>query len=124
MTREQPIAGLERDIQALREELVALRDRVDHSPRKHLAKAERPDAPAAAPREYQPMTPEEFQAARTEFGLTKRDFAQVFDVNERTVRSWETGTVKGGPAPIPRPIAMLVRLALRHAPVRKEMGLP
>ena len=33
--------------QALREELVALRDRVDHSPRKHLAKAERPDAPAA-----------------------------------------------------------------------------
>ena len=70
------------------------------------------------------MTPEELRAARAAFGLTGAEFAQVFDVSDRTVRGWEAGQRDGNPAPVPRPIAVLVRLALKHASVRRELGIP
>jgi DNA-binding XRE family transcriptional regulator len=70
------------------------------------------------------MTPEELRAARAAFGLTGAEFAQAFDVTARTVRGWEAGHRDGKPAPIPRPIAVLVRLALKHASVRRELGIP
>ena len=54
------------------------------------------------------------------------EFARVFDVSERTVRGWEKGRrdIKSNPVVIPRPIAVLVRLALKHASVRRELGIP
>lgn len=70
------------------------------------------------------MTPEELRAARAAFGLTGAEFAQVFDVTARTVRGWEAGHRDGKPSPVPRPIAVLVRLALKHASVRRELGIP
>jgi DNA-binding XRE family transcriptional regulator len=69
------------------------------------------------------MKPEELRQARLTLGLTAVEFARVFDVNERTLRSWEYGVVKGKPSPIPRPIAVLVRLALKYATVRRELGI-
>ena len=45
------------------------------------------------------MTPEELRAARAAFGLTGAEFAQVFDVSDRTVRGWEAGHRDGNPAP-------------------------
>ena len=70
------------------------------------------------------MTPEELRAARAAFGLTGAEFAQAFDVTARTVRGWEAGHRDGKPSPVPRPIAVLVRLALKHASVRRELGIP
>jgi transcriptional regulator with XRE-family HTH domain len=72
------------------------------------------------------MTREELRAAREAFGLTGAEFARVFDVSERTVRGWEKGRrdIKSNPVVIPRPIAVLVRLALKHASVRRELGIP
>jgi DNA-binding XRE family transcriptional regulator len=69
------------------------------------------------------MTPEEFRRARAELGLTGEEFAAAFDVASRTVRAWEAGKRDGKPAPIPRPIAVLVRLALKNATVRRELGI-
>ena len=65
-------------------------------------------------------------AARKAFGLTGAEFARVFDVSERTVRGWEAGRRdrKSEPVVVPRPIAVLVRLALKHASVRRELGIP
>jgi transcriptional regulator with XRE-family HTH domain len=75
------------------------------------------------------MTSEELSAARKAFGLTGAEFARVFDVSERTVRGWEIGhrdlkRSEGKPVVVPRPIAVLVRLALKHASVRRELGIP
>jgi hypothetical protein len=47
----------------------------------------------------------------------------IFDVAERTMRGWESGIRDGKPAPISRPIAVLVRLALKNAPARRELGI-
>lgn len=69
------------------------------------------------------MTPEEFRQARAELGLTGVQFARAFDVADRTVRAWEAGMRDGKPAPIPRPIAVLVRLALKMPSVRRELGI-
>jgi DNA-binding XRE family transcriptional regulator len=69
------------------------------------------------------VTPDELRQARATLGLTAVEFARVFDVNERTLRSWEYGVVHGKPSPIPRPIALLVRLALKYASVRRELGI-
>jgi DNA-binding transcriptional regulator YiaG len=70
------------------------------------------------------MTPEELRAARKAFGLTQTEFANVFDVNIRTVKAWEAGHRDGKPAPVPRPIAVLVRLAQEQASVRLALGIP
>jgi DNA-binding transcriptional regulator YiaG len=69
------------------------------------------------------MTPDEFRRGRERLGLTTRELAALFDVNDRTLRSWEYGTVKGRPSPVPQPIAMLMRLILRHQAVRMDLGL-
>jgi DNA-binding transcriptional regulator YiaG len=66
------------------------------------------------------MTPEELRQAREALGLTAVQFAAAFDVNERTLRSWEKGEKRG---PVPRTVAVLVRLALKHAFVRRELGI-
>ena len=70
------------------------------------------------------MTPNELRAARKAFGLTQTEFSNIFDVNIRTVKAWEAGHRDGRPAPIPRPIAVLVRLALTQASVRLALGIP
>ena len=67
------------------------------------------------------MTPEELRQAREALGLTAVAFAKVFGVNERTLRSWEKGEERSGP--IRPPIAVLVRLALKSASVRRELGI-
>ena len=70
------------------------------------------------------MTPGELKEARNTLGLTLVEFARAFDVNDRTVRGWENGARNGGkPTPVPRPIAVLVRLALKNASVRRELGI-
>ena len=38
----------------------------------------------------QPMTANEVRAARTAYGLTCAELAHILDVNERTVRRWES----------------------------------
>ena len=75
---------------------------------------------------YVHMTGEELSAARKAFGLSGAEFARVFDVSERTVRGWEKGRrdINSNPVVIPRPVAVLVRLALKHASVRRELGIP
>jgi transcriptional regulator with XRE-family HTH domain len=75
---------------------------------------------------YVHMTGEELSAARKAFGLSGAEFARVFDVSERTVRGWEAGRRdrNSEPVVVPRPIVVLVRLALKHASVRRELGIP
>jgi hypothetical protein len=41
------------------------------------------------------------------------------------VRGWEAGRDRNSePVVVPRPIAVLVRLALKHTSVRRELGIP
>jgi hypothetical protein len=42
----------------------------------------------------------------------------------RTVRTWEAGVRDGKPYPIPLSVAVLVRLAVKNASVRRELGIP
>jgi DNA-binding XRE family transcriptional regulator len=69
------------------------------------------------------MMPAELKAARTELALTQTEFGIGFDVTQRTVSGWEAGQRDGKPCPIPRPIAVLIRLALRSSTVRRELAL-
>ena len=69
------------------------------------------------------MTPEEFRRARAELGLTGVEAGRAFDVSDRTVRGWESGMRDGKPTPIPRTVAVLMRLALKHASVRRDLGI-
>ena len=70
------------------------------------------------------MTPDELKQARAALGLTGEQLARVFDVHMRTVRAWEAGVRDGKPYPIPLSVAVLVRLALKNASVRRELGIP
>ena len=70
------------------------------------------------------MTPDELKAARAAFGLTAAEFARAFNVNPRTMRGWKAGAATRKPMAIPVPIAILVRLALKNATVRRELGIP
>jgi DNA-binding transcriptional regulator YiaG len=70
------------------------------------------------------MTREELRAARKALGLTQAEFAVCFDVDIRTVKAWEAGHHNDKPAPVPRLVAILARLALKHAPVRLALGIP
>ena len=69
------------------------------------------------------MTPDELRQARAALGLTGLELANALDVSDRTVRAWESGTRDGKPSPIPQSIAVLVRLALKYASVRRELGI-
>lgn len=69
------------------------------------------------------MTPDELRQARAALGLTGLELANVLDVSDRTVRAWESGARDGKPSPIPQSIAVLVRLALKYASVRRELGI-
>jgi transcriptional regulator with XRE-family HTH domain len=69
------------------------------------------------------MTGEELRSARLRLRLKGVDFANAFGVNDRTLRGWETGERNNRPNPVPRPIAVLVRAALRYAWVREELGI-
>ena len=69
------------------------------------------------------MTGDELRQARLELGLTGVAFARAFDCTDRMLRHWENGDRIGKPHPIPRPIAILVRLALKNATVRRELGI-
>jgi DNA-binding transcriptional regulator YiaG len=69
------------------------------------------------------MTPSEFQLARARLGLSQGDIASIVGVGERTVRGWEQGHRNGRPNPVPWSIALLIRLVLRHAAVRRDLGI-
>jgi DNA-binding transcriptional regulator YiaG len=69
------------------------------------------------------MTPEELKAARENLGLTQPEFAKAFEVSVRAVGGWEQGVRNGHDHTIPAPVALLVKLALRHPAVRRELGI-
>jgi DNA-binding transcriptional regulator YiaG len=69
------------------------------------------------------MTPEELKAARAKLGLTQAEFAKAFQVDLRTVGGFEQGARNGRPSTIPPPLALLVRFALRHPAIRRELGI-
>jgi DNA-binding transcriptional regulator YiaG len=70
-----------------------------------------------------PMTPKQFKAAREKLGLTQPEFAEAFKVSLRAVGGWEQGVRNGHEHAIPTPMALLVKLALRHGIVRRELGI-
>lgn len=69
------------------------------------------------------MTPEEFKAAREKLGITQIEFAKAFQVSPRAVGGWEQGERNGRPHHIPAPVALLVRFALKHPMIRRELGI-
>jgi DNA-binding transcriptional regulator YiaG len=69
------------------------------------------------------MTPDEIRAARAELGLSQAEFARVFNIDLRAVGGYEQGRRNGRPSTMPGPLALLVRLALRHPMVRRELGI-
>jgi DNA-binding transcriptional regulator YiaG len=69
------------------------------------------------------MTPAEFKAAREQLGLTQVEFARVFKVDLRTVGGWEQGMRNGKEAAIPLAVTQLVKAALKHPDVRRELGI-
>ena len=69
------------------------------------------------------MTGPELQQLRKRLGVTGAEFAKAFEVHERTLRSWEGSIHKGRLVPVPRAVAILTRLALKDASVRRELGL-
>ena len=69
------------------------------------------------------MTADELQQLRKRLGATGAEFAKAFEVHERTLRSWEGSIHKGRLVPVPRAVAILTRLALKDASVRRELGL-
>jgi len=69
------------------------------------------------------MTPEEIKAAREKLGLTQAEFAKAFQVSPRAIRGWEHGERNGRPHAIPPVIALLVKFAVKHATVRRELGI-
>jgi len=69
------------------------------------------------------MTPEEIKAAREKLGLTQAEFAKAFQVSPRAIRGWEHGERNGRPHAIPPVIALLVKFAMKHATIRRELGI-
>jgi transcriptional regulator with XRE-family HTH domain len=69
------------------------------------------------------MTPEEIKAAREKLGLTQAEFAKAFQVSPRAIRGWEHGERNGRPHAIPPVIALLVKFAVKHATIRRELGI-
>jgi DNA-binding transcriptional regulator YiaG len=69
------------------------------------------------------MSPGEFKAARRALGLTQIEFAHTFQVSPRAVGGWEQGERNGRPHTIPPAIALLVRFAVKHPMIRRELGI-
>ena len=70
------------------------------------------------------MTAAELQQARKRLGVSGAEFAKAFDVHERTLRSWEGALHNNGRlVPVPKAVAILTRLALKNASIRRELGL-
>src|SRR5262252_6989661 len=69
------------------------------------------------------MTAAEFRLARKALKLTFADVSRLFELNERTVRGWERGKRNGKPAPVPYAISLLMRLAVKHGIIRRELGI-
>jgi DNA-binding transcriptional regulator YiaG len=69
------------------------------------------------------MTADEVKAARAELGLTQAEFAEAFKVSRRAIGGWEQATRNGHPTGIPPAIALLVRLAVKHRAIRRELGI-
>jgi DNA-binding transcriptional regulator YiaG len=69
------------------------------------------------------VTPEQLKSAREKLGLTQPEFAKAFDVSLRAVGGWEQGVRNGRAHTIPAPVALLVKMALRHPNVRRELGI-
>jgi transcriptional regulator with XRE-family HTH domain len=69
------------------------------------------------------MTPKQLKAARAALGLTQPEFAEVFQVSQRAVGGWEQGMRNGHAHAIPAPVALLVRSALKHRVIRRELGI-
>jgi transcriptional regulator with XRE-family HTH domain len=69
------------------------------------------------------MTPDELKLARETLGLTQLEFAQAFQISKRSIGGYEQGERNGHDHSIPKPIALLVRLALKYPAVRRELGI-
>jgi transcriptional regulator with XRE-family HTH domain len=69
------------------------------------------------------MTPKQLKAARTALGLTQAEFAKAFHVSPRAVGGWEQGERNGRPHTIPAPVALLVKFALKHPIIRRQLGI-
>jgi transcriptional regulator with XRE-family HTH domain len=69
------------------------------------------------------MSPEEIKAAREALGLTQVEFAKAFQVSPRAIRGWEHGERNGRPHAIPPVVALLVKFAVKHATIRRELGI-
>ena len=69
------------------------------------------------------MTAEEVKAARESLGLTQAEFASAFRVSLRAIGGWEQGSRNGRPSIIPPSTALLVRFALKHPVIRRELGI-
>jgi transcriptional regulator with XRE-family HTH domain len=69
------------------------------------------------------MTPEEIKGAREKLGLTQVEFAKAFQVSPRAIRGWEHGERNGRPHAIPPVVALLVKFAVKHPTIRRELGI-
>jgi transcriptional regulator with XRE-family HTH domain len=69
------------------------------------------------------MTPKQLKAARKALGLTQAEFARAFQVSPRAIGGWEQGERNGRPHTIPAPVALLVKFALRHPIIRRQLGI-
>jgi DNA-binding transcriptional regulator YiaG len=69
------------------------------------------------------MTPDELKAVRAKLGLTQPKFARAFQVSLRAVGGWEQGVRNGRSHAIPAPLALLVKFALKHPIIRRELGI-
>jgi transcriptional regulator with XRE-family HTH domain len=69
------------------------------------------------------MTPKELKQARRALGLSIVDFCAAFGVgNERTLRAWESGYRGDQQVFVPKPVQILVKLALELEIVRERLA--
>jgi transcriptional regulator with XRE-family HTH domain len=69
------------------------------------------------------MTSKQLKAARKALGLTQVEFAKAFQVSPRAIGGWEQGERNGRPHTIPAPVALLVKFALKHPIIRRQLGI-
>jgi NAD-dependent oxidoreductase involved in siderophore biosynthesis len=62
------------------------------------------------------MTPAEFRIVLDRLGLTQRGLSRLFEINERTVRSWASGRIE-----IPAPIRIFLRFLVRADVTPEEL---
>jgi DNA-binding transcriptional regulator YiaG len=66
------------------------------------------------------MSPDELRKARAALKVTGEELGRALLVTDRAVRAWERDDK---PTRIPGAVAILVRMALRNATVRRELGI-